>query len=368
MREFDDLPRGISDAVTRDDQLARAMWTAPEGLGQTEKWGYDTRRILVGIDRRGEAIGIDDDRHLVTVAGSRAGKGVSVILPNLALYRGSMLVLDPKGENATATAERRGEGKGIPNGGLGQKVYVLDPFNQADVRGVYRAQFNPMDGLNPNDRESFVDDCDSIADALVMATARDTNDHWNSSARLVLRGFIAWVASASSGARDLGEVRRLLHLKPDEFDDLLADMMDAHDRAFGVPAEMAGALLGMGADEQGSVLSTVRTNIVFLSSPPMADMLKSGGRQPDLKRWKFDGVTIYLCLPAGRLHRHARFFRLFINRLLAAVESTRKKPNTDAIMVLDEVHVLGHMNALEVAAGLIAGYGARIHTFWQDFT
>jgi type IV secretion system protein VirD4 len=35
-------------------------------------------------------------------------------------------------------------------------------------------------------------------------------------------------------------------------------------------------------------------------------------------------------------------------------------------MILDEMHVLGHMKALETAAGLVAGYGVRIWAIWQD--
>lgn len=31
----------------------------------------------------GHAIGLDDDRHIITVAGSRSGKGVAAIIPNL---------------------------------------------------------------------------------------------------------------------------------------------------------------------------------------------------------------------------------------------------------------------------------------------
>ena len=48
----------------------------------------------------GASIGWKDDRHVMTIAGSRAGKGVSLIIPNLLLYEGSALVIDPKGENA----------------------------------------------------------------------------------------------------------------------------------------------------------------------------------------------------------------------------------------------------------------------------
>ena len=67
-------------------------------------------------------IGIDDDRHIVTVAGNRAGKSSSVLIPNLLRYPASMVVLDPKGELAMATAAHRQR--------MGQKVYVLDPFQR----------------------------------------------------------------------------------------------------------------------------------------------------------------------------------------------------------------------------------------------
>jgi type IV secretion system protein VirD4 len=371
--QFDDLPRGLPGSHSDTGTAPRALWMNPQTIAEADFWTYAPDKIFLGQTEDGTSIGFKDNRHLLTVAGSRAGKGQSAILPNLALYEGSVMVIDPKGENATLSAERRGHGRGVPAGGLGQDVYVLDPFRVADVPDEYRAGFNPIADLDPDD-PGFIDDCDSIADALVVASNEATaNDHWNTSSRLVLRGVIAWIAAAPNIARrDLGELRRLLHLPPvdsdgNSFDDLLADMIEAPDVAHGIPADAASAIMGMASEERGSVLSTVRQNILFLSSPPMGDMLAGTGRTPSLADWKMGGVTIYLCLPATRLHRHSRFFRLFINRLLAAVESKRETPETPALMILDEMHVLGHMAALETAAGLIAGYGVRIWSIWQDF-
>lgn len=367
--DFNDLPRGRPYTTADDSDAPRALWAAPDEVA--DKWPFTEGRIFLGATESGAWIGFEDNRHILTVAGSRAGKGQSAILPNLALYPGSIMVIDPKGENATLTAERRGKGREVPAGGLGQEVYILDPFRVADIPAEYRAGFNPIATLDPTS-PTFVDDCDSIADALVVAEPGKQNDHWNSTARLVLRGMIAWVAAAPDIARrDLGEVRRLLYLPPEKegggFDDLLADLVDSDHVAHGVPADMAGALLGMGEDERGSVLSTVRDNIVFLSSPSMAEMLSGDQRAPDLTAWKLGGVSIYLCLPATRMHRHARFFRLLINRLMAAIESTPRTGEYPALMILDEMHVLGHMTMLETAAGLIAGYGVRIWSIWQDF-
>ena len=68
----------------------------------------------------GQAIGVPDDRHIITIAGSRAGKGRSVLIPNLITYPGSILAIDPKGDLASLTADWRADM-------LGQKVVVLDP-------------------------------------------------------------------------------------------------------------------------------------------------------------------------------------------------------------------------------------------------
>lgn len=366
---FQSLPRGLPHGrpVSKEDRPSRGVWLDPDALHADPKWTDAASSLVLGRDQQGRLLCLDDNRHCLTVAGSRAGKGVSVILPNLARYSGSVCVLDPKGENANLTAERRGKGRGVPAGGMGQEVFVIDPFEWAEeVPPEYRAGFNPIADLDPRSK-LFVDECYSLADALVMATAKDANDHWNSTARLVLRGFIAWVASASEGRRDLVEVRRLLHLPRDDFDDLIDAFIDAPDRANGVPAEMAGALQGMGDDERGSVLSTVRQNILFLSSEPMADCLSDTTRQPDLKAWKMGGQSIYLVLPASLMGQHARFFRLFLNRLIAASE-TDDKPKVSGLLLLDEMHVLGHMAQLETAAGLMAGYGLKIWSIWQDFT
>jgi type IV secretion system protein VirD4 len=367
--QFRSLPRGLPGTNPETGQASRALWLDPREL-RDPFWQYGTGKIFLGETEDGDPVGVADNRHLLTVAGSRAGKGISAIIPNLLLYEGSVLVLDPKGENATITAERRGHGRGIAAGGLGHEVYVIDPFGFADVDDAYRAGFNPLAELDPAAPE-FIDDCDGIADALVVAEAGKENDFWNGSARIILRGFIAWVAADPNiypQERHLKMVRRLLTLPKESFLRLLERMVEHSEVAEGIPQQAAGFLLSMESRERANVMSTVQQHIAFMASPPMAAMLEGKGRHPDLKGWKFGGKSIYLCLPAMRLHRQARFFRLFVNALLNAVEADRRVPAIPALMILDEMHALGRMAALETAAGLVAGYGLRIWSIWQDFS
>src|SRR6185295_13944746 len=63
---------------------------------------------------RGKGLGIPTapitskpEVHTLIVAKTRAGKGTRVIIPTLLRYDASVLVIDPKGENAAITARTR---------------------------------------------------------------------------------------------------------------------------------------------------------------------------------------------------------------------------------------------------------------------
>ncbi|MCH8097898.1 MAG: type IV secretory system conjugative DNA transfer family protein [Proteobacteria bacterium] len=99
-------------------------------------------------------VGVHDDRHVLTIASTRSGKGRSAIIPNLILWPHSALVIDPKGTNAAVTAPRRGrhrEGSRVTKC-LGQDVFVVDPFEI--VEGVERSScqsalnFDPLSASN----------------------------------------------------------------------------------------------------------------------------------------------------------------------------------------------------------------------------
>ncbi|WJY21588.1 type IV secretory system conjugative DNA transfer family protein [Fontisubflavum oceani] len=387
MIKFNDLPRGLPGTNTSSDTAPRALWVDPKELSSHPNWTYEAGKVFLGSSCE-KPIGLSDNRHLLTIAGSRTGKGTSAIVPNLLMYPGSVLVLDPKGENATLTAERRGKGRRIKDGGLCHDVYVIDPFGVAQVDQDYRAGFNPLAGLDPAS-DDCIDECDAIADALVVEEGNSNNRYFYDAARLALRVYIAFVAAYPQiKERSLNEVKRLIFapriaVDPDKykdgsipdinspeicFDELNGLMAARPDFAFGIPYEAASMLLSLGDREFGSVMSTIQNQLGFISSPPMARTLAGGSRAPDLTTWKSGGSSVYLCLPAGRLHRHARFFRLFINRLMNAIETNPTVPDVPALMILDEMHVLGHMKALETAAGLIAGFGVRIWSFFQDLS
>ncbi|MEQ9642046.1 MAG: type IV secretory system conjugative DNA transfer family protein [Alphaproteobacteria bacterium] len=405
---LDDLPRGVRERKSLRKQSAPlSAFVDPARLGASDTFAYGPSKVFLGAvggavrdDGRefyvsgGQALGIGDDRHVVLCAGSRAGKGRSTLIPTLLGYAGSMLVLDPKGELAGVTARHRAE--------AGQKVCIVDPFEICAQRlAPLRAGFNPMSLLEA-DSPTLVVDAGLIADAIVMRSENERDPHWDESARTFIEGLILHVATweGHAGRRSLVTVRDLLTHGAVFVHDgeestsleglrremaanaavLLADSELEND-----PSErqrlsqLSWLVEGAAADffekpdrEQGSVLSTARRHTKFLDYAQLRDSLAPDPAEEqfaltDLKTAPH-GLTVYLCLPAGRMATCNRWFRLFVNLALEAMEREKAKPEIPVLAVLEEFHVLGYMQQVETAAALVAGFGMKLLIVLQDLT
>lgn len=355
------FPRGLPDG-DQAKPLASARWLSDaEILQQFGEWEQGS--FLLGR-AAGRYVGVKDDRHILTVAGSRAGKGVSLIIPNLLYWPGSCIAIDPKGELATITASRRSDHGSQWSKAMGGRVVALDPFGRVSGPAVaFRGAFNPLARLDP-DTDEGLDLASLIADSLVVQQ-EGPGSHWTQSARAFLRGLVLYVAKVEPpDSRNLCRVREIITSHPDEFDNHLACMSSLG----GAVARSAHSLLLKPANERGSVVSTCDVQTDFLEGAPMRRVLE--GHDFDLEDMKRERVTVYLCLPAGRLATHGRWLRLMVNLALEAMEQTGplKTGNPPVLFCLDEFAALGHMENIERAAGQIAGFGVKLWPVVQDLT
>lgn len=291
------FPRGLPDGVLHKP-TATARWIpSPHALDLLGPW--QSGRFLIGRDCHGRYAGVTDDRHILTVAGSRAGKGVSLIVPNLLYWPGSCIAIDPKGELATITAARRsnsGSAWSVPMGG---DVYALDPFHRVTGPATaFRAAFNPLADLDP-DSDEGLDMAGQLADALVLQQ-EGAGAHWTMSARSFLRGLILYVAKTEAPAsRNLIRVRELITQGQRALDAMLEHMSGFG----GVIGRTASALSAKPPNEKWSVVSTCDVQTDFLEGEPMRRVLS--GHDFRLEDLKARRITVYLCLPANRLGTHA---------------------------------------------------------------
>lgn len=368
-----DLPRGEEGRRRIESVLPRTYFESPDKLAALGfKQGADNFLGVVNATtseierddgryeyctRGGVPVGCRDDRHLVTIAGSRAGKGRSIIIPELLTYRGSMVVVDPKGENCSITARYRKEK-------LGHDVYVVDPFRVCGAACTpYRARFNPLRLLDL-DSTTLVEDAGQIADALVVGGGGEP--YWDDTARHFIEAVCLHVATSdqfSPEERHLGTVAALISGRRLALKELLAEMM-ANDAVEHTVSGAGRAMHEKAEREQSSVVSVARKNVRFLEYDSMQAVLS--GHDFDLKDLKRRPMTIYLVLPATRMSTCAQWLRLFVNQTIATVERVRERPALPVIMLLDEFPVLGYMRELEAAIGQVAGLGLRLHVIAQD--
>jgi type IV secretion system protein VirD4 len=317
------LPRGVLLPRLEPDRERVNCWMSPSELMRHR---FRLGQIILG-KLAGVYLGHLDDRPMVTIAGARAGKTSTVLEPNLFLYPGSILALDPKCDLARLARFRRA---------MGHRVYVLDPFRQS---GEPCANFNPLAELDPASL-NLVDDVVSITHALVPDDGDARSRHWNDSARMLLVGLILLTLSLPPGERHLVTVRELLCLtykplalaaknaarralaaaSPEEkkkyFDTnayaiktLLDHRAAMGGRFGGIAAAIGNRFSQTPITERGNIFSTAAAQTDFLDSLPLRNTL----RHSDFKLAALRGdrpTTIFLCLPVGRMERHFWFLAM----------------------------------------------------------
>lgn len=321
-------------------------------------WGSETalrqpRGLVVGKSRRGEEmLRYAGEGHLLTVAPTRSGKGVSAVIPTLLTYQGSLVVTDLKGENWAVTARARRL--------MGQRVMALDPFGAATT-AFQGAAFNPLDRIDPC-RADAIDDARALADMLVIPDGREAKEaFWDEEARALLVGLILHAASATDPAeRSLITMHGMLSRGPRQFTALLREMASS-TAGGGAVARAAAQIAQKGPRERAAVLSTAQSHTHFLESPRMAAVLGETRMPPDRAGAPSAPSSVYLILPPEHLDGYRRWLRLMIGSAIQRQIRRRQSGRTRTLYLLDEFAHLGRLRPVEQGMTLASGYGA---TFW----
>ncbi|MGC4097971.1 MAG: type IV secretory system conjugative DNA transfer family protein [Nitrospira sp.] len=154
---------------------------------------FGTNGIVVGKDGRRFLL-YPGQEFVLVAAPTRSGKGVSLVIPNLLNFHGSVVVLDVKMENFAYTSRFRAL--------HGQKVFLFNPF--ADDFRTHR--WNPLDGVSRSPL-TRIGDIQAIAHVL-YPTEHVKETFWSESARNLFLGLTLYLLETPSLPCTLGELLR----------------------------------------------------------------------------------------------------------------------------------------------------------------
>ncbi|WP_254410993.1 type IV secretory system conjugative DNA transfer family protein [Dyadobacter diqingensis] len=295
----------------------------------------------------------DGTGHLMTVAPTGSGKGRSVLIPQLLAYTGPVVVLDNKGENVAVTYRRRIE--------MGHKVVVFDPFQ---ISTFDKAGINPLDiaHFTGADAEG---ECYSLAH--LMAGRGSLEDpFWDNGAKGVISATLMYlILLRTAGEQNLGKLRSILSEDPAYH---LAVVLDTEGKK--LPSTVYDAIAGYlnlpSEKTRPSVDATALSYLTFMSGNIAKMLEKTTFDMQDFVNGR--EVDVFIVVPPDKLRSHSKLMVLIISTLFKAILSRREIPVQKTLFLLDETASLQSFEYLETMISLCRGYGALIHTFWQDIS
>lgn len=326
--------------------------------------------LLTGRSPDNHLLTYGGNGHLLTFGPTGSGKGVSVVVPNILTYPGSVVCIDPKGAIPAVTATQRRA--------MGQEVVLLDPFGETAAAIASRGQahqwpeltassVNPFGHLNAASLD-VVDDARLIAASLIVQE-EGKNRFFSDSARMVLEALILHIL-ATKGHVTFELLLPRAFLPRDEFkDSIIGDMredeqQDESQKAFGGHVAHLAALIENLTGEAGaSVWSTLYRSLNLIKSPRLLPSMRPSA--VDFRRIKTTPTTVYLVLPARHLQTHGSWLRLMLSVLISQLSDARRS-DYPVLFVVDECAALGRLEILETAVGLMRGYGLKLWLIFQD--
>jgi type IV secretion system protein VirD4 len=316
------------------------------------------------------------EKHLLSIAPTRTGKGRSIILTNLLdMKNKSVFVIDPKGENALVSATYRRDV-------LGNRIIIFNPYGifkkEFEERGFLQFQtFNPLANLDP-ESPAFADDVANIAEALVYEETGGES-HWVQAARGYIEFLIMFLVTdpeeKANNTVTLGRLRQIIAggfsslietPEPESKDSppSLNIIEKACKSTFHLVQDNVGRYDNNNSEVR-DLIATAETQTRILKSQVICSALE--GDALDFEEMKNAQTSVYLILPSERLVTQGRYLRLV---LLAAMSNFMRseKGEHQVVVMLDEFANLGRLNIIANGYGLIAGHGVTLWSFVQNLT
>lgn len=307
--------------------------------------------------RNGKLLRTDGPEHTLVTAPTRRGKGISIVIPSLLAWRGSLLCYDIKGENYETTGNFRSKFS-----------YVLRFAPAHDKNTMH---WNPLDEIEKGPKE--VAQTQALVSILTNPDGKSESNHFDRVARNLFEGAILHVLyDPHIKERSLRTVYNLLTDPERPVDDTLKYMLEAQHTTAGTHPGVAAAareMLDKPEKERGSVLSTVQGFLTIYHDPIVAENTSYSDLTATEIMNLDKPVSLYYVVNQGEdAERMKPLTRLFLNTVTNKL--TNRSPGDykhRLMMLIDEFPTLGSLPFFESQLAFTAGYGIKTVIIAQSF-
>ena len=332
-------------------------------LGQVSRFG---KQPLVTYRLEGSAI---------TFAPPRTGKTALIIQnlldPGERAWRGSTVIVDPRGNVFAATARARR--------GLGRTVRLLDPFGV--VAGHKRAygsrvhlpyaeseRYNPLDLVRDGDHHSS--DIRALLEAFLKSPKGggqgQHSEHFHQLSGNLLTGAISWVSKVyERDVRNLSSALEICRADMERIEELESNVGAAGAKAGEHIRETLKTLKRLGSGDEGTSASTTLLNqMAWIGNEFM---------RPNIEDSTFDPVELadgntdlYVVVPQEDFEIAAPWIRFWM--AMPAMIAARRPLKAHILVYLDEMAALGYLEPVVRSYTMAAGSGVHYWCFAQTIS
>lgn len=385
----------------RGGSIANARWADPDYI--VDRYPFEPGTVWIGRNPHcfEDAVGYSDSRHVLVCAGSGSGKGRSFIINNLAVWPGSTVTYDPKGDLPKILAARRGQGDAHCEG-MEQEVFVLDPLGKTSLGADMLAYYDPLSSLDANDGE-LPTWARRIAASLVQRSEGTESGEWVKRAErfiaLVImhvvtsplykdnRTLVTVLSLIMEGEQTLFD--RIAEKNPAAIEKmqnpfaLLIDEMCNNDACRGWIAKDARSIQRQFAKTPKfteSVRGEAADQLDWLKSEGIEIALtgKSGAEKrlddsrafdPAILKAAQRGASVFIVMPQDDLKTYLPWVQCIMLGIFAAMRANPEPPKSghQTLMVIDEFLSLGYQDYIADAMDNIRSAGTKLVIIVQNF-
>lgn len=311
--------------------------------------------VLIG-NFLGKYLVLGGQYFVLLAAPTRGGKGVSMVIPNLLNWMGSVICMDTKLENFNTTSAYR-------HRILKQEVYLFNPF--ASDRRTHC--WNPLDEVR-RDPVLMGGDVLQIAQIFYPDRAGDKNPFFTQQAQNLFFGLTLLLLETKHPRCTMAEVFRQGSGYDKPLREHLMEMLDLHKNLSRQCRDSLNRMLSNPDETFGNIKASFDAPLLMFANPLVeAATSRSDFRLSDVRRKR---VSIYFGITPNRLAQAERLTNLFFTQAIAlnteVLPENDKSLRHECLLINDEFTAFGRIAILVKAVSFVAGYNLRLLTIVQS--